>query len=533
MKPNIRSLYRRAARLVAASCALVLVVAVLAGCTQNFASLNTDPVRPDDNSFNPEYLLTGTQLAYTGSSDFSYETWRVNLIYCSTMMQHFSHVAGYWVGDKYLLNATYSAAYFERAYDEQIRLVQSLVEQSKTKTQYANLAQTARIMRVLLFHRLTDIYGDVPYTEGGRGYYGGSFTPKYDQQSAIYADMLKELEEAAKALDPAQPVPNGDLFYGKLSGAARVAAWKKFAYSLMVRLGMRLTKVDAAAAKTWVEKAAAAGVMQSPSDNAFVTHDLAGDRATVNRTSQIMNLPYELPYIRLSKTFVDWLKAGNDPRLTVLAERAGDGSTKSDDLSGMPNGFDLTGGATDISKAPGYPGSLDKYARPHNKNLARLDGPTFILTSAEVKLLLAEAAVRGWSVGKSAEAWYKEGVTDAMLYLQQYGAGAVIPQASVDGYMQSNPFKNAGSIDDKLEQINTQFWAATLLNEYESWANWRRSGYPKLVTVNYPGNATNGQIPRRMRYPVQEASANAANYSEAVGRVQGGDVLTGRVWWDK
>lgn len=513
---------------------VTLICGVLAGCTENFEKLNTDPLRPDDNAFNPEFLLTGTQLAYTGSADFSYETWRTNLIYCSTMIQHFSHVAGYWVGDKYNLNAGYAASYFERAYDEQVRRVQHLVEQTKGKTQYTNLYQMARILRVLVFHRLSDVYGDVPYFDGGRGYYGGSFTPKYDPQSAIYADMLKELDEATRGLNAAEPVPGGDLFYGRYSGKAeRVAAWKKFGFSLMLRLGMRMSKVDQAQAKTWVEKAVAGGVMTSTADNAYVSHDLSGDRATVNRYSQVLNLPYEIPYIRLSKALVDVLQTTKDPRLAVIGERPDNGSTKPEDQLGMPNGYDLGKGATDITNAPGYPGTLDKYTRPHNKNLARMDGPTMLMTSGEVKLLLAEGAVRGWSVSKSAEAWYQEGVSDAIAGLAQFGAGATIAKADIDAYLKASPFKNAGTTEEKYDQINTQFWVATLMNDIESWSNWRRSGYPKLKEVNYPGNATNGTIPRRLTYPSLEASANAQSYNEAVGRLSGGDRLSGRVWWDK
>ncbi len=513
--------------------AFAVVMLMATGCTKDFEALNTDPVRPDDNSFNAEYLLTTSQLTYTGSTDFSYETWRTNLIYCSVMIQHFATVQGYWAGDKYNLNSGYAASYFERAYDEQIRPVQHLVEQTKGKAQYKNLYQMSRIIRALIFHRVTDIYGDVPYFDGGRGYYGGSFTPKYDQQSAIYADMLKELDEAAKGLSDAEPMPNGDLFYGRISGTARVAAWRKLAYSLMVRLGSRLSKVDAAGAKTWVEKAVAGGVFQNANDNAFVTHDIGGDRATVNRLSQVMNLGYEITVLRLSKTFVDLLKTNKDPRLQWLGERAGDLSTKLDDQLGMPNGYDLGGAATDLSKAPGYPGSIDKYTRPNNKTVARMDGPTFIITSTEVKLLLAEAAVRGYNVGKGADVLYQEAVSEGMQAIQQFSAGAVITQAETDAFLKANPFKSAGSTDEKLEQINTQFWVATYLNDIEAWSNWRRTGYPKLTPVVYPGNATNGTIPRRLVYPALESSANATNYSEAVGRITGGNVLTGRVWWDK
>lgn len=71
------------------------------------------------------------------------------------------------------------------------------------------------------------------------------------------------------------------------------------------------------------------------------------------------------------------------------------------------------------------------------------------------------------------------------------------------------------------------------MDEYEAWANWRRGGYPVLTPVNYFNNVTNGTIPRRFTYPVTEAATNSANYSDAVSRLNNGDKMTSRVWWDK
>ncbi|MDR0995790.1 MAG: SusD/RagB family nutrient-binding outer membrane lipoprotein, partial [Tannerella sp.] len=84
-----------------------------------------------------------------------------------------------------------------------------------------------------------------------------------------------------------------------------------------------------------------------------------------------------------------------------------------------------------------------------------------------------------------------------------------------------------------LEQINTQYYVATLGDEYETFANWRRSGYPVLKPVNYFGNVTNGTIPRRFTYPTDEANSNTANYQAAI-KEQGwsGDLMTQRVWID-
>src|ERR1700761_9610076 len=87
-------------------------VAVSTGCRKDFEKINTNPATYNQANFDPNYVLTSAQLGYSGSTDFSYDTWRANLIYCSTMMQGLSTVISYWAGDKYILNSGYTAAYW-------------------------------------------------------------------------------------------------------------------------------------------------------------------------------------------------------------------------------------------------------------------------------------------------------------------------------------------------------------------------------------------------------------------------------------
>src|SRR5688500_2923627 len=264
---------------------LVIVITSI-GCTKNFEELNTDPNSVTVNNYSPVYNLTRAQLEFTGNSDFSYETWRVNIIYCGMMTQQLAN-ASWYAGDKYMQNDAWANAYFDVAYRDQVKYVVDLLASTKDKPNYKNLFQIARIMKVMIFHRITDIYGEIPYTEAGLGFYGRIFTPKYDKQQDIYLDMLKELDEAGSALNAADDkTGTGDMIYGK--AADPITQWKKLANSLMVRLAMRLTKADAAAAKTWTEKAVSKGLMTSNNDNARIMNDATGGRQTVNRNSNIL-----------------------------------------------------------------------------------------------------------------------------------------------------------------------------------------------------------------------------------------------------
>ncbi len=502
---------------------------LLTACTKNFEKLNTDPNSVSVNNYPPVYNLTKAQLEYTGNNDFSYETWRVNIIYCGMMMQQLAN-ASWYAGDKYIQNDAWANAYFDVAYEDQVKYVVDLMALTKDNPAYKNLYQVGRILKVMIFHRITDIYGEVPYAEAGLGFYGRIFTPKYDKQQDIYLDMLKELDEAGTALDVAADKPGaGDLIYGK--AADPIAQWRKLANSLMVRLAMRLTKADATSARTWVEKAHSKGLMTSNADNARILHDATGGRLTVNRNSNILGDGGEWKAcsngeVFLSRRFVDYLKTNNDPRLQFFAKIKASGSSVPASQVGLPNGYDQNGGATDISTAAGYPGNINNYSTIRSDIFLSTAGPTVLATYAQQELLLAEAAKRGWSVGVSAATHYNNGVTAAMQQLTQYNAAATITPADITAYLTARPYA------DSFDQINTQYWVASFLDWYETWANWRRSGFPALTPVNYSGNATAGQIPRRMLYPASEASANGVHLQDAITRQGANNFLT-RVWWDK
>jgi hypothetical protein len=109
----------------------------------------------------------------------------------------------------------------------------------------------------------------------------------------------------------------------------------------------------------------------------------------------------------------------------------------------------------------------------------------------------------------------------------------VVSPGKVASYLNTEGVLTSGTMDEKLEQIHTQFWVALYPDEYEIYANYRRTGYPVLIPLNAAGNVTNGTIPRRLIYPASEEGNNSDNYSAAISKIPGGNVFTGRVWWDK
>lgn len=510
---------------------VLIVVLFLPACDSGFDDLNVNPTQA--NEIQPQYLLPTAQLGIAGTR---YEVWRGNMIYSSAFVQHLGNT--WWAGAKYAegsddwWGALWRVAYngagdSRRAY---IKTLQDLIINNQDDPDAANYVAAGRVMRAFAFHRLTDVYGDIPYSEAGIGYLGDDITPAYDPQSEIYPDMLNELQEAAAQFDATKPF-QGDLLYD-----GDVERWRRFTYSLMLRLGLRLVEADAPAAQNWVQTAIAGGVMQSNDDIAMIQHADGPDTGPNGLSSNGNGDVFATDQPMLMEAFVDYLKDTNDPRLPIFgalydgAANSGDAvivSNDPEDLFGWPPESD----ATTILDNPNYDEDLGYYgsfAQPH-RIIRDLHDPTFFQTYAEVEFMLAEAAIRGWH-GGDAGTHYANGVRAAMEHVAHYddGGAANIASGAIDAYLAANPYDAANG----LEQVNTQYWVATFLNGYEAWANYRRTGYPDLTTVNYPGNPTGGEVPGRLRYPSSEPVLNGENYSAAIQR-QGPDVMTTPVWWDR
>jgi hypothetical protein len=497
---------------------------LLASCDNGFEEMNVNPNASTEVV--PGFLFTNAQLStvnvnFTGSAYL-------------TIGQSMQHFATYKevpaAGDKYF-NFTYSTGSWN-AYSGAVIQVQQVIDAVSEDPLDINKLSVARIWKAYLFHRLTDLYGDIPYHDAGQALTEKNYTPKYDLQSEIYADMLSELEQAVNAFDESRPTfGNADLIYG-----GDISKWKKFAYSLMLRLGMRLTEVDAGAAKSWVEKAIAGGVIIDDADIAVINY-VDGSQTTSRNfiASGLLATDYITPGGdnveggKLAKTLIDHLKSTADPRLNVISiVWVPSGSTFVADTStalqkGMPN-----------AAFNSLPADFNSFSEPNPNTILKYNAPLLVFTNAEVHLLLAEAALRNWYSGSTAEASYTNAVTAGMKQWSLFGSAGVLSDNKIAKYIAANPYKTGGTFDEQMEQIQTQKWVTLFLeDEYEIFSSWRRTGYPNLTPTNYPGNLTGGKIPTRFVVPDSEGIYNTANFDEAVSRQGGTNTLSSIVWWDK
>ena len=422
-------------------------------------------------------------------------------------------------------NRDNTQATWQRYYRSVIRNTYDVIATTKDPAR-TNLVNMAKILQSYAFLVLTDTYGDIPYTEAGKGYTDQKVYPKYDKQQAIYAGIIKDISDAVAALDASKTRETADVLFG-----GDVAKWKKFGNSLLLRIGMRLSKVDATQAQSLVSKALAGGVITTNADNVLILHDAN----YLNSIGQLLNAT-EANNFYLAAPFVDYLKKTNDPRLRSIAVRyvgATSGTQQTPAKAvidpavqiGMPFGYDnssISGPVKTLGLASFYDFSQADRTRM-NKTTAR----AYLVTASQTNLLLAEAVTRGWVTG-NAKDYYEAGVKAHMAQVSEMDANSVVSTIAVDAYLTANPFSSTTA----LEQINTQYWISCFLNGPEAFANFRRTGFPKLSANPFPGKAIKGDFINRLTYPNSEISVNSVNVKAAIAN-QGADDLDTKVWWHK
>ncbi|WP_266363339.1 SusD/RagB family nutrient-binding outer membrane lipoprotein [Tellurirhabdus rosea] len=500
---------------------LIACLVGVSSCEKGFDELNVNPTAA--TALNPSFTFNNAMIntTFPGST----------LVFEHPIVQFmFSPNSGVLAGGNFNVDnrgpTGPNAGIWQRYYRDVTRYVVDVMAKTKDDPARSNLYNMARIWKAYSFMVLTDSYGDIPYKDAGLGFLGGNVAPKYDTQQSIYEDIIKELTEASAALDAAKPIEAGDILYG-----GNISRWKRFGYSTLLRAGMRLTKVNPALAQSTVQKAVQGGVMQANADNAVIRNNANYQNpvgGTLNST--------EAANYYLTSHFVNYLRTNADPRLASIAARYVGAKSGAEQTAarlnrdpavqiGMPLGFD--NGTIPAQATRDGLASFYDYSQLDRTRLGKIDAPCYLVTYAQTQLLLAEAAVRGWVTGSVAE-YYAAGVTAHMQQLGDADAASAVPAAAITTYLQRNPFVPANG----LEQINTQYWVASFLNGPEAFANFRRSGFPRLTPNPYPGKEIKGSFINRLSYPDNEKAVNLANLTEATTR-QGADNLDTRVWWDK
>ena len=474
-------------------------------CRRNFEEINTNPNYPTET--NPEYLFT--YVLKEGGGE--YDLFNMNKSFLNQWVMYTSKFYGNSTMPPYLyLTQTKIKSLWESFYTKTLLNTNQILLLTKDNPEDINKYSLARIWRVFAFHKITDLWGNIPYSEAINAIGEHKILkPKYDRQEDIYTDMLKELDEAVSAIDMNKPSfsPDADvLFHGDLN------KWIKFANSLRLRLAVR-------------------------SGNQAVVTELMNENNLISSNEEAANFyypeslddrnpwfdyyeNYQTAIGQVSELMVSTLRELNDPRLEIYAQPT---AFNTDTIIGMPN-------LLNVEEVVAFGKNYMNTSFPGLSFVADINAPNQLLSYPEVCFLKSEAAMRGWGgTPTDAEQYYKDGITASWLYNNA-------DTADINTYLSGN-----AAFNGSLEQIITQKWIALYLNGFEAFAEYRRTGFPTLkkwdmtlngiiivdtTLVDVDPNTVPGRIP----YPDNEPEFNAENYNAAVAE-QGADDLYTKLWW--
>lgn len=511
---------------------MLTMALALVNCTKKFDSMNSDPTKIQTVTSEQYPQMFAYALMTPTLSPDNFEVGEGTI--ASVYSQFFGQAAQSFPTDRYVVVQSWMGAAWNPAYTSAAPQLKTIID--GTDASSAENA-VANIWRVWVFHRITDYFGPVPYTQAANG----QQTVEYDPQDSIYYDFFKQLEAAVTVLKNhlgEDPFGSYDLVYH--SQADPVAAWIKFANTLRLRLALRISNVNAALAKTEAEAAVAGGVMTDIATDAYMPKSTA----TYNEYNGLAVIA-GWEDIRMSATMASIQKGYSDPRMEIFWQPA----TATGLYNGMRNGLTVDEKNDPVVNTRPYTSNMGTRWCTYTGTAwkAVYDVHQDIMHAAEAYFLRAEGALNGWNMGgQTAQALYESGirasmeqwgVTDATA-VNNYVNNTATPVAPGDG-MNSDPVNNypvLWSADGTMQrkQVAQQKWLALWPDGMEGWAEVRRTNLPELYPVLHSDNpdVPVGTTIKRMPFLDAEKSTNAAAVERAVTKLGGPDNAATRLWWD-
>jgi hypothetical protein len=379
----------------------------------------------------------------------------------------------------------------------------------------AFLQAAALTLRSYAFAQLTELWGDIPFTQALQGS-TGSYTPAYDNQQVVYTDATAGILPSLRRADSLLKANPTGLLGGDLLFNASTASWRRFINALRLRYLLRISsKMDPSAEMQAIVSDGT--LMQSAAQSAALTLPTTVPYNFVSLTERTGDFQVKYMNSVLYNTFVN---TGDSTRIQAYFAKNPNNTSQSGFnftyYGGMPLVIDADG--TQTATSSNFNAS---FVSGTNKGLIKAR----LMTYAEQEFILAEAAIKGFVSGDAAN-YYNNGVNGAF-------AEIGITDASGSNYLghAGVSFDNS-STAASLQQIIIQKWLVNINNGFEGWIEFRRTGYPALQSGGTV-NLNNGAIPTRFLYPTDEVTINAKNYKAELANMGGTEITTYKAWWEK
>ncbi len=524
---------------------LAPILALAMFSCDNYLDINKSPNDLTFDQATPSKLLPGAQVS----------TYRVQ---ANTMNQ---------LGNVFMNSWTRNVQSYGNGFDKELQLIvdnsfyngifegigrniinfQAIIDYPNPTGQYNNYIAAAKICKAHYMQYAVDLYGDVPYSQAWKG--SDDITPAYDDDLAVYKDLIKNLEEARALIAANNPNAEDIAEYDVMLGG-NMDRWNEFANTIQLRMCLRMSETSGAVAAYRDSKLQAivggpfitesvtinpgfSGASDDQANPAFnnFAHQIDGT-ARANRLFIAMTgHAYKAMTSYASTNYTGTATAGSQelaPGSGVFYPNINDGrrgrlfTAGLGSAGGAVRAVNQGSSAVDVSTPtavmPGAParlglvGNFDLYAEHPGATYDDYSGASgYIMLYSEACFLLAEAAARadngeaGFAGFTGAQSWFDAGVTDSFLsrvatmgtYLSAINAKPYF------GYTASTTF------DQKLHAIMYQKWIALMgVHGIESFVDYNRTGFPYTPLSSV---ATQARKPYRLFYPVSEYIANAAN----------------------
>jgi hypothetical protein len=502
----------------------VVYIVGISSCTKKFEQYNTNPTKLT------ELDASGVGNAYAAAQyrglTASWQTYQS--LFADLQAQYFANIAQNFPSDRNVMVGNWLNGAWGAFYGTAIPPLLGVLDNTKPggPAEHPGVYALANIWKVRMYLPRTDYWGPIPYSQVGNGLK----QVDYDAQDVIYKDFLTLLTKAATDLAPYKGknlLGNNDQIYG-----GNVDKWILFANTLRLRIAMRMSIVEPALAKTNAEAAVAGGVLETNADDAFF-------KVTANSLNTL-NQATAWNEFRMSAAMESALKGYADPRISKYYAPV-PGTTNT--FKGLRNGYTQVELALPANQGTATSNVADNFLPANQANQ-----PFGVMMASEAWFLRAEGALKTWNMGTgTAKEFYEKGVNASMRQwgitdaaaIASYTAGTTTPVALADAInspaLTDIPVAWSANPSKWMEQVITQKWLALYPDGLEAWAEYRRTGFPKLYPrINSESLVVdkNGVV-RRTPYVVGELQTNPKGLASGVSKLGGPDNEATRLWWNK
>lgn len=502
----------------------IAAIGLMSSCIDKFEDFNTNPYRP---STLPASTLLPTMFeCYASPQQNSCQG-------NNTMWACFS---GQVTAPTTWNNGRQTFAYFNamESYNESTvndfftKIYSNLFRIEELTGKRGTIYSIAQLTRIYAMHIIASLQGPLPYSQIA----AGKTAVAYDDEPTAWHAMFDDLNDVITTLKVAakdgvnNELADIDQFY-----KGDCTKWLKFANTLKLRMAMRISGKEPEFAQQMAEEAVRDGVMTSIEDSAYDTTNSGQS----NNGYKIIDGWGE---VRANACIVSYMNGYQDPRLSAYFTEQ-----KNDATGGY---IGVRSGSNEIPD----PASYTNYSRLFIATDQTLPQP--VMYAAEAAFLRAEGALKNWNMGGEAGDLYNEGIRlsfqeSKVSGVEDYLVNATNKPADYkDQWHGGNDYQNPSKItikwdenatdEEKLERILTQKWIACYLDPMNGWADFRRTGYPRIFppVQSYDSSCDLNRQQRRARFSQKEYNTNTANVEAACAFLSNGQDSNGTdLWWAK